>query len=127
MATKIAAVKKKSGVEGAVKKAKRVAAKAENVVEIKIGAVTVEVPKPSRAEVLRNIRSGQSALKRVQERLTRPGVTLKNMPANVPLYHADPKDANLLIRTLGKTKTTGRFVDGKFRVVHPARAKKAAA
>jgi len=101
--------------------------KSARTIDIKVGAVTVRVAKPSKDEVRRNVNAGQAALDRVQTKLAQPGITLK-LAANVPLYHADPKNPDLLIRKLGKSTSSGRFVDGKFRAVATSRpAKKAAA
>jgi hypothetical protein len=71
-------------------------------------------------EMRRNVTSGQVALARAAPKLVKPGVTVKTLAA-VPLFRADPQDPSRLIREINGNKVTGKFVDGKFKVLSDKR------
>lgn len=80
---------------------------------VRFGLVTVTDEAPSDAVVKVGIRQGNAGLDRALTAIVTPGVKLK-LKAGVPLYAADPKDPNLLIRQLGGKSERGRFESGKF-------------
>lgn len=81
---------------------------------VRFGSVTVEAPPPTKAEVRRNVLSGQSALERATSRMLKPGVVLAQNHG-VPVYHADPLVPGRLVRELNGTSQSGTFLNGKFR------------
>ncbi|NOT41578.1 MAG: hypothetical protein HOP13_13895 [Alphaproteobacteria bacterium] len=80
---------------------------------VQFGVVTVTGEAPSAAVVKASIRQGTDALDRALTAIVTPGVKLKHK-AGMPLYAADPKNPNLLIRQLGGKSERGRFESGKF-------------
>ena len=82
---------------------------------ITFGSVTVLSDIPSKAEVEKNIKEGQAAMKRLFERLLLqpPGIQLE-FKKDVPYYRADPKNISRLIRTLNGKEESGVFKKGKF-------------
>jgi hypothetical protein len=80
------------------------------------GAVSVNAVSPKVGELRRNINTGQAALSRAASKIVKPGVTVKSVAA-VPLFRADPRDPSRLIREVNGKVSTGRFVDGKFKVL----------
>ena len=83
---------------------------------VKFGGVTVSVPKPSSAELKRNIAASTEALERVTKRLVRPGVRLY-VKKNVPLYSADPREPGVYIRVLNGKTERGVVENGMFKVI----------
>ena len=81
---------------------------------VTFGSVTVQVLAPAKNEVRRNIKAGQSALKRATVRLVRSGVKLK-VSKGVPLFHAHPTLAGQLVREIDGKSDYGTFVNGSFR------------
>ena len=78
-----------------------------------VGNVTVLVKPPSKAEIRRNIKSGQSAMKRGLKVIAKPGVTLE--PRTTPIYYADPEHPGKIIRELNGEKVSGTFsINGRF-------------
>jgi hypothetical protein len=99
-------------------KAKKVAAKPATKTKaptlvVRVGAVTVEMPRPTGIEIQRNIKTGQSALKRAGVVFAKPGVTLPPR-ADAPLYYADPDHPGRLVREAGGKRAVGQFVNGRF-------------
>ncbi len=87
------------------------------VTTVSFGAVSIKVDVPSLAQVGKNIKSGQQALKRAGKRLAGKGVKLGH-PDNIPLFYADPTDPDLIIRVIGKTVVRGKMVrNGVFQPV----------
>jgi hypothetical protein len=87
---------------------------------VRFGAVSVNAVSPGDDELRRNVSSGQAALARALPKLVRPGVTVKSL-AGVPLFRADPQDPSRLIREVNGKIATGRFVNGKFKVLSAKR------
>jgi hypothetical protein len=81
---------------------------------VKVGAVAVEVTKPTGPEVQRNVKAGQLALRRAGRVFANPGVKLSPRTANAPLYYADPDDPNLLVQESNGKRVNGRFINGRF-------------
>lgn len=89
---------------------------ASEIVEVRIGSVTVRGPRPDPAEVTRNVAKAQEALRRLVEHGLDPGVDIPRMPG-VPLYWADDGDSDLLVRELDGVIEKGHMVGGRFTVV----------
>ncbi len=87
---------------------------------ITFGAVSVNAASPKVGEMRRNITIGQAALARAVPRLAKPGVAVKSV-GSIPLFRADPQDPSRLIREVNGKVATGRFVNGKFKVVSTKR------
>ena len=85
---------------------------------VTFGAVSVSAVSPKVGEMRRNVTIGQAALARVVPRLVKPGVAVKTA-VSVPLFRADPKDPSRLIREVNGKVATGKFVNGKFKVLGP--------
>jgi hypothetical protein len=82
--------------------------------KIRFGSVTVEAKSPAKAEVRRNVMTGQFALERATSKMLKPGVVLAQSHG-VPVYHADPRVPGRLVRELNGTSQPGTFMNGKFR------------
>lgn len=82
--------------------------------KVTVGSVTIDAFGVSRAEALRNIKSGQSALRRAKNAIIQPGVKIK-VPKGVPLFHADPDRPDRLVRVIDGKRDYGTFVDGEFK------------
>jgi hypothetical protein len=87
---------------------------------VTFGAVSVNAVSPKVGEMRRNVTSGQAALARAVPKLVKPGVTVKSLAA-VPLFRADPQDPSRLIREVNGKAVTGKFVNGKFKVLSAKR------
>lgn len=87
---------------------------------VTFGAVSVSAASPKVSEMRRNVTSGQAALARAAHKIVKPGVTVKSLAA-VPLFRADPLDPSRLIREVNGKVATGKFVDGKFKVLSAKR------
>ncbi|MDM5176977.1 hypothetical protein PO883_07165 [Massilia sp. DJPM01] len=86
----------------------RITAEGKAMTVVTMGNVTVEVPTPSASELEKALAESQRVSRAFAEAIPRHGVRL-NLPSTTPLYEADSKDPNLVIRKLGKTRTLGRF------------------
>lgn len=86
------------------------------VKHVRFGIVSMEVAPPSPASIKTNIFAGQKALTRARDKILTPGVRILSRP-DIPLFSADPKHPEYLIRKLAGKKQRGQFVDGKFKVV----------
>lgn len=87
---------------------------------VTFGAVSVNAVSPKVGEMRRNVTRGQAALARAVPKLVKPGVTVKSL-ATVPLFRADPQDPSRLIREVNGKVVTGKFVNGKFKVLSAKR------
>ncbi len=83
---------------------------------VTFGAVSVNAASPKVREMRRNVISGQAALARAAPKLGKSGVAIRS-PAAVPLFRADPQDPSRLIREFNGKTATGKFVNGKFKVL----------
>jgi hypothetical protein len=83
---------------------------------VKFGGVIVVAPKPSSAQLKRNVTASTEALERATKRLVRPGVRLY-AKKDVPLYSADPRQPGVYIRVLNGRTERGILENGKFKVV----------
>lgn len=84
--------------------------------EVTFGSVTVRVSQPDEELVRQNIKEGQDALKRVHSVLVKPGISL-SAPKGTPIFFAIPDRLDVIIREVDGVRTTGRFVDGRFRKI----------
>ena len=82
---------------------------------IRVGDVTVVVPRPSAASVKHNVAMSSEALERATKRLVRAGVRLYPKK-NVPLYSVDPDRPGVFIRRLNGRVDRGVLEDGVFKV-----------
>ncbi|HPL64787.1 MAG: hypothetical protein PHG91_09845 [Syntrophales bacterium] len=82
-------------------------------ISVKFGSVKVTAPAVSGAEVKRNIKAGQTAFARAKKKIITPGVRIKTAKG-VPLFIADPKNPDLLIRKCDGKLERGKFVKGHF-------------
>ncbi len=89
---------------------KKAGGKTRNVT---FGSVTVRAVVPEKAEVARNVATGQHALERVRQKIIKPGVRVVSR-RNVPFYHVDPDQPDQVIRKLDGKIERGRFVNGEF-------------
>ena len=87
---------------------------------VNFGGVSVNATSPKVGELRRNITIGQAALARVAPKLAKPGVAFKTV-GSIPLFRADPQDPSRLIREVNGKLSTGKFVNGKFKVVSTKR------
>ena len=78
----------------------------------KFGSVTIQVKPPTTAEIDRNIRAGQFALRRARHKIISPGVEFK-VDRGIPLYSVDPQNPDILIRKLNGKKEKVRFKNGR--------------
>lgn len=83
---------------------------------VRFGSVTLTVDSPSQAEIDRNIERGQQALARGLKRFLKPGIRLRAQ-RGVPLFHVDPDNPGLLIRTLDGVVERGVIENGAFKVI----------
>ncbi|MBY0467581.1 MAG: hypothetical protein K2Q07_01235 [Burkholderiaceae bacterium] len=83
---------------------------------VTFGTVSVNAVSPKVGEIRRNVTIGQAALARAVPRLVKPGVAVKTA-GSVPLFRADPQDPSRLIREVNGKAVTGKFVNGKFKVL----------
>lgn len=83
---------------------------------ISIGALTILVPRPTKAQVDENVRRSTEALGRALSRLTRPGIRLRPK-RGVPLFQVDEDDPDILIRDLDGRRQRGVFQDGEFQAL----------
>lgn len=87
----------------------------DDITSVSFGLVSMTVYPPSPSAVNTNITAGQQALARARNRILKPGVTISAQPG-VPLFSADPKQPEFLIRRLDGKIQRGKFTDGKFQV-----------
>lgn len=87
---------------------------------VTFGAVSVNANSPKVGEMRRNVSIGQAALARAVPKLAKPGVAVKTA-GSIPLFRADPQDPSRLIREMNGKVATGKFVDGKFKVLSTKR------
>jgi hypothetical protein len=78
------------------------------------GSVKIQGPRPSRAEVARNVEASNSAFARAAKAFVKSGVKLRH-GKNIPLYSADPDHPDILIRKLNGRSERVILVDGKFK------------
>ncbi|WP_395015331.1 hypothetical protein [Dongia sp.] len=91
---------------------------AKKTAKVTFGGVTVSAPVQSLKLVRKNIKEGQTALKRAAGALTHSGVALK-VSKDVPLFYADRDDPKTIIRELNGKKEKGVLLKGgRFRVIH---------
>lgn len=72
---------------------------------------------PTPAMLRRNVLAGQRALKRATTALTKPGVDIGST-RGIPLFEADRKSPDFVIRILDGKRERGKFVKGKFVAIH---------
>lgn len=82
---------------------------------VKFGSVVVAAPKPSAADVKRNVALSTEALARVGRSILHPGVRL-NPKKNVPQFFVDAADPSRFIRRLNGKIEIGVVEDGEFKV-----------
>lgn len=85
--------------------------------EVTFGSVTVRVSQPDAESIRQNIKEGQDALTRVHSVLVKPGVRL-SAPKGTPIFFAIPDRLDVIIREIDGVRTTGRFIDGRFRKIN---------
>jgi len=98
--------KRSSGARGG-------AGRSRSTITVRCGSVTVELVRPSQAEVRRNIAAGQKALSGVKDAFLKPGIRLR-AGKGIPLYSVDPKNPAILVRVLNGKKARGVLKDGAF-------------
>lgn len=81
---------------------------------VRFGSVEVKSVSPRNVELRRNVSSGQLALARASNKISKAGVSLRKSDS-VPLYHADPRVPGRVVRELKGKVTAGVFVSGKFK------------
>ena len=92
-------------------------AKAGGLETVRFGDVTVTAPRPSEAEIKRNVEESTRALKRALPRLVRPGVRIY-AKKDVPLFWADPDSPDGFIRKLnGRIERGVLDEDGTFKAI----------
>jgi hypothetical protein len=82
--------------------------------KVKFGEVTVWGEEPTPEQVTENVEASQAALRRMAQRIIRPGVSLRRRKG-VPYYHVDDDDPAVIIRTLDGVVERGFFADGEFK------------
>jgi len=85
-----------------------------NAVTVRFGSVTLTGDRPSSVDVKDKVKRGQRAFAKAAATLTKPGVKLKHADS-VPVYHADPKDPQRVIRVLNGKSESGRFIGATFK------------
>jgi len=99
-----------------------VTAKKENSQEdLSFGSVTIKLSNNQKPSVHKNIVAGQMALERAKKTFAQVGINI-NAGQGIPLFHADPNNSDILVRTLNGRSHRGTFENGKFKVirkVHP--------
>ncbi|WP_244179225.1 hypothetical protein [Paraburkholderia aspalathi] len=98
---------------GAVLVSRRAAKGVMPIVEVRFGHVSVSVQKPTAADVKRAVTASKKVAKGLGERLVRPGVSLRH-PPGVPVFTADPRDPQRVVRRLHGKVERGHFVNGQF-------------
>lgn len=91
------------------------AAQLHSTITVKCGSVTVEVDRPSNAEIKRNILAGQKALLRAKDAFLKPGVRI-HAEKDVPLFSVDPANPSILVRKLNGKEDRGVLKNGAFEV-----------
>jgi len=84
--------------------------------KVTFSGVTVSAPKPTAADIERNVTMSSEALERAKKRLMRPGVRLYEKK-DVPLYSADPDRPGVFIRKLNRKTERGVLENGIFKVI----------
>lgn len=83
---------------------------------VKVGRVTVDVRTPTPVELRKRVNESRWVATRLGSAIEKPGVSLSHK-ATTPVFTADAKDPNLVVRKVGKTLSRGRFKNGVFVVV----------
>lgn len=81
---------------------------------VKFGNVEVHGIKPSPDTVRGSVIFSTKALKGIEKKLAKPGVTIREKKG-VPLYSLSSEDPTVMIQKLNGRTTQGRFIDGKFK------------
>jgi hypothetical protein len=123
-----AAVAKKAGkgpaskgraIETASVESKRSAApnwaKMEGKLTVTFGEVSVLVTQPTDEAVQKGVKASAKVIRDLGKRLLTPGVEIKRA-RGVPVFTADPKNPDRVIRRLNGKSEVGHFVRGEFRV-----------
>lgn len=82
---------------------------------VKFGSVVVAAPKPSAADVKRNVALSTEALARASRTIIHPGVRL-NPKKDVPQFFVDAANPSRFIRRLNGKVEHGVLEDGAFKV-----------
>jgi hypothetical protein len=82
--------------------------------KVRFGDVTVPAANLTAEQIEKNIAEGQAAMRRLAERIVRPGVSIRRRKG-VPYYHVDADDPGVIIRTLDGVVERGVFADGAFK------------
>lgn len=80
------------------------------VTTVTFGKVSVEVRKPSVQDVKKRLTESRGLVARLGTAIAKPGVRV-NMKKTTPVYTVDTTDPTLVIQTIGKHKTRGRFTN----------------
>lgn len=97
-----------------------VTAKKENSQEeLSFGSVTIKLSNNRKPSVRKNIEAGQRALARAKKAFAQVGINIE-AGQGVPLFHADPNNPDILVRTLNGRSHRGTFENGKFKVIRKA-------
>lgn len=84
-------------------------------VEVRLGYVVVRMAAPDEAAINAGVEFSTDGLLRAKTQLARPGVVIRTKK-DVPLYHLDENDSNIVIRKLNGQVDRGVLQDGVFRV-----------
>jgi hypothetical protein len=90
---------------------------------VRFGDVVVHVVPPTATELRKRIADSERVARALANVLARPGIRLR-VPAGTPLYRADPRHSELVIRQIRGKTTRGTFRNGKFVAVDPNKASK---
>ncbi len=84
--------------------------------KVKFGNVTVTGDKPAADTVRMNVERSSESLKRLREKLAKPGVALR-AKKDVPLFSVSEDEPGVFIRRLNGRTERGLLVDGAFQVI----------
>lgn len=77
------------------------------------GSTQVLVRTPTAKELKQRIQQSNAIVRTLCRTLGKPGIKI-DFKSNTPLFQSDPQNPQLVVRTLGKKKTRGTFIDGVF-------------
>lgn len=80
---------------------------------VQVGSVNVCVRVPTKIEQKTRVNESKAISGRLSKAIQNPGVRL-SMKATTPIYAADTKDPNLVVRKVGNKVSRGVFKDGVF-------------
>jgi len=80
---------------------------------VQVGSVNVSVRVPTEVERKQRVSESKTVSGRLGKAILTPGVKL-SIKSTTPIYAADTKDPNLVVRKVGRNVSRGMFKNGVF-------------